>query len=443
MQAPAKGITLDQMLHALAPTAAPELIAHRLVALVREALGIDLCLVMLAQQEHDNALAFGRLAVESSAPDLNGQLLHIPSLDVEPSLWEKLRRPLIAGQLPEWNVQEQDALNPLKEIEYGSLFIIPLAVARQCVGVLLCYSRKVRDLDAQEVLGVQTISSYAAMSIASHSLLLLHTHTTPEAAQPGVSLRALLDDLLADASHPHARETLRARVVALGYDVTKPTAMVVLEAVGTPVPAFHYALRQVKLRLWETYSGSLLDERDHRLYCLVALKNDVTAAGFNAWLATQVQQIESDCDVRLHAGVGGLCTSSEDYARGMAQAEEALQIGSCLHRRAGSACFDELAGYRYLYPFARDHHQRDCYLDHVETIAAYDREHKRAELLDTLETYLALGGNIKEAAAALKVHRNTLTQRLERIQALCGLRLDTYNACFALHLALMIHRLRS
>jgi DNA-binding PucR family transcriptional regulator len=204
-------------------------------------------------------------------------------------------------------------------------------------------------------------------------------------------------------------------------------------------------LSYVRARLQERSPRSLLDEREHRLYCIVALEHAGDAADLDCWLISLMQQIEVDFDMQLFAGISSVCSDIRDYRRGSAEAQEALQIGLRLLRNssnASSARFSELSAYRYLYPFAREHQLSDAYLDHIETLARYDREHKRGNLLHSLETYLALGGNIKEAAERLKVHRNTLTQRLERIQSLCAINLDASNERFSLQLALMIYRLR-
>ncbi len=61
---------------------------------------------------------------------------------------------------------------------------------------------------------------------------------------------------------------------------------------------------------------------------------------------------------------------------------------------------------------------RDRYSVAIETIAEYDRV-KRASLIRTLAVFLDLRSR-NEAARALYVHRNTLAQRLSRIEWLTG-----------------------
>jgi len=50
-------------------------------------------------------------------------------------------------------------------------------------------------------------------------------------------------------------------------------------------------------------------------------------------------------------------------------------------------------------------------------------------------------GNLVAAAQRLAVHRNTLTHRVQRIEALCGLRLDNSYDRLDIGIALMIWRL--
>lgn len=444
---------LDRMLSALTPSNTRHTIARNLVTLARQAAGMDLCVVMLTERVQGVGVgASRRLSIQASSPDLNGQTLAVPPLEIEADLWEKLRQPGVAGQLPALDIREQDMLNPLDNVAYGSLFIVPLIAGSELVGLLYGYTSSVRDLAAQELLILQAIGNYAAMTIASRTLL--------DAAQSSAPLHALFDGLLSD--NPAQEDALRGCAASLGYNVTLPSTIVLVKMVGTSGENERYdkpgkqdgqdtkndrhtifsrALTFVHARIQEQYPVSLIDTRDLQLRCIITIEQD-EADHLVSWLTSLVQQIESDYDAQLFAGISSTCSGIRDYRRGFAEAQEALQIGECLHRRAGCLPFSRLGAYRYLYPFAHDQRLSDPYLDHVETIVRYDRNHKRGNLIRSLETYLALGGNIKEAAEQLKVHRNTLTQRLERIQSLCDVNLDRYDERFSLQLALMIHRLR-
>lgn len=67
--------------------------------------------------------------------------------------------------------------------------------------------------------------------------------------------------------------------------------------------------------------------------------------------------------------------------------------------------------------------------------------HHGPSLMPPLEAWLHENANLVAAAQRLAVHRNTLTQRVQRIEALCGLRLDHSYDRLDIGIALMIWRL--
>jgi sugar diacid utilization regulator len=428
---------LDTTLRELLPTSPLEHIARTLVESTRQALEMGLCVLLLPGGED------GLLTMQAASPDLNGQLLATPPLRIEAALWERLNA--TTGRLPDLSVSERDQLNPLKNVQYESLHIVPLAIGTECIGLLYCYSSKARDLGKDEQLLLQTIVSFAAMSIMNRRLI--------DAATSTISVKSFFDDLL--CGDTALENSLRGRAAALGCDCTRPHIMLVLEIARLAdesetsedgekrQAACWHALKLVEQRVQERYPHSLFDAREHRLYALVALAEDGSVEDLKKRLDALLQQVESELQVSLFAGISNACRELRDYAGGFSEAQEALTIAECLYERAASLQFTELAAYRYIYPFARDHARRDLYLEQVATIARYDQAHKRAGLLNTLQVYLEHWGNIKEVSEQLGVHRNTITQRLERIELLCAIDLEHCSNRLPLQMAILVHRLRS
>ena len=77
----------------------------------------------------------------------------------------------------------------------------------------------------------------------------------------------------------------------------------------------------------------------------------------------------------------------------------------------------------------------------IGPVRAWD-ERRGTGLVDTLEAWFASGGRLKEAAAALHVHPNTVTQRLDRIGELLGDGWRDPSRSLDLQLALRLERLR-
>ncbi len=178
------------------------------------------------------------------------------------------------------------------------------------------------------------------------------------------------------------------------------------------------------------------------LTCVFCLSKDPTASRLKTWLRDLSHQMYSEHKVRLSIGVGNPCQHISDYRRGFAEASEALQMGQNLNRDGGVTHFNDLGVYRYLYKIARMDDLRDMYQDQVARIASYDHR-KGTDLLDTLETYLECAGNLTKTSNRLFVHRNTLIQRLERLQSLCEIDLQERSNWLTLQVAIKVYKLRS
>ena len=76
----------------------------------------------------------------------------------------------------------------------------------------------------------------------------------------------------------------------------------------------------------------------------------------------------------------------------------------------------------------------------MSALIDYDRD-RNANLVDTLERYLAARCSVAASARALYIHPNTVRQRLERIQQITKLDLREEDL-LSLELALKVARLR-
>lgn len=85
---------------------------------------------------------------------------------------------------------------------------------------------------------------------------------------------------------------------------------------------------------------------------------------------------------------------------------------------------------------------QDYYLDGFRRLAEYDRANNRT-YLTTLSAYLDNGLNINAAARQIFMHRNTMTQQIERIEQILGFSLQDHELCWYLQLCLRIHELQT
>jgi len=434
---------LQELVSTFSPSHRLDELLRSLAALTRQATLVDLCVVMLMES------ANGRMIMQTSSPDLRERGVNVVPLEIDQHLWEKLCASREPRQLPALNIHEQEQLNPLKNVQYEALLIIPLTAQNDCVGLINCYSSKSIDFSAEDQLLLSTIAIQASLAIQNRLLR--------DAPAQVNSIKMFFDDLLSGKSD--IEESLRGRAAYLGCDLTTPHVMVtltmaqLLENTGqrdastsgeeNQSSRFTRTATLTKRLIQGNFPGSLVDERENMLFCIIPLDRDITGGGLKSWLDDLVQQVESEQHIHMFAGVSNICNDIGEYFRGFAEAKEALRIGQCFKQQARSTYFNELGIYRYLHAFAFSNNLHDSYLEQIATIARYDKGHKRAELLDTLELYLEHGGNIKDTSEQLGVHRNTLTQRIERLQSLCTVNIEQYYNRLPLLAAIKIHRLRA
>src|SRR5713226_2113336 len=436
------GLYLDEMLRSLAT----------LTVQIMEA---DQCVILLMDQ------ARGRLTVRASAPALNERSLNFQSVDIDRTTWEKLREPGGRGQSPEISGNALERLNPLKDAQHKTLHSVPLVAGADHLGLLNLYSARSRRYTSEDQTLLGTIANQIAMAIKN-------SHLVDMLAQKNL-VKGFFDDLMYGTYD--SEDTLRQRANFIGCDLTRVHTVAMIEIIhmdeenseekesiqGTAARpqadaspqteedrlVLHKRITgQVRRRIQDSYPGSVLYERENVLTCIICLSKDPPGSRLKISLRDLARQMRAEHGVRMSIGVGNQCQQISDYRRGFAEATEALQMGQNLNPDGGVTHFNDLGVYRYLYKIARMDDLRDMYQDQVAHIATYDRR-KGTDLLDTLETYLECAGNLTKTSNRLFVHRNTLIQRLERLQSLCEIDLQERSNWLTLQVAIKVYKLRS
>ena len=136
----------------------------------------------------------------------------------------------------------------------------------------------------------------------------------------------------------------------------------------------------------------------------------------------------------VYAGIGRAAASSQDVPRAFDEARRSLAVARRLGGKHRVAYFGTLGIYRVL--AATDPAELAGF--RAETLGALLAPDERgsADLLRTLEAYLACGGSPQETAQCLHTHRNTVLYRLQRIGEALGVDVRSPEAQFTLWLAL-------
>lgn len=452
---------------------------------------VDLCVIMLMDHAYERESEAvqqqaWRLTVRATSPNLNNRA-QFQSVDVDFQTLERLRqwneRPS-SQETPiqsEWenNDHTLERLNPLKDTLYRSLISAPLTAGTEQLGLISCYSNKQRRFCAEDQTLLVTIANQAAIAIKNNYLV-------NQLAQKNL-VKGFFDDLIHGSND--SEDSLRQRAHFLGCDLTKPHVPVRIEIANMEVHLDNAASTQksskqehkhssdyyealtegnnyiqgaslqaaykrmcgiVRRRIQDSYGGSVFYEHENLVTCIIPLAKDSSIIRLKTWLEDFTQQIRTEYDVYLSIGVGNACQHIHDYRRGFAEANEALQMGQNLNEQKGNngkqqsfvTHFNDLGVYRYLYKIAHMDDLRDVYQDQIAHIVNYDRR-KNTDLLDTLETYLECAGNLTKTSDRLFIHRNTLIQRLERLQSLCDIDLLERSNWLTLQVAIKVYKLRN
>ena len=144
--------------------------------------------------------------------------------------------------------------------------------------------------------------------------------------------------------------------------------------------------------------------------------------------------------LKLFIGLSAAAHPPARLAQGQDEARQALAAARRFSERAGLCVYDEL-GVLKLLSGVRDRALLDQFLnERLGPLLRHDLHHGPS-LMPTLEAWFHENGNLVAAAQRLAVHRNTLTHRVQRIEALCGLTLDNAYDRLDIGIALMIWRL--
>jgi sugar diacid utilization regulator len=426
-QAMGSGLALSDLLDSLAN-------------LTRQMMQADLCVVLLLE------LHTLLMTVQSYAPRSPGETPRISQhLHLEQQTMERLHTLSRAEPLTELSTFVQSHLNPVADSSYRTLLAVPLLKEHALLGLVYCYFHDAHYATIEDQLVLRTIANHAATALERRRLLDLLTQKN--------LVKSFFDLLL--SSPEDSVEELRLHASFLGLDLQHSHCVALMEIRMAPGETEAPAQPTLDVRiaahiealLRRDYPGSLLYHQHTILTCLLDLSTAGSVAQVQTWLRDLHLQIVSDYEVSLSIGLSTPSKVLSDYQRGFAEAGQALEMGYTINADGGVVYYNDLPLYQYLTKFSRSDGMVPHYQEMVEHLAAYDQTHRgKDRLLETLETYLECYGNKDTAAKQLGVHVNTLRQRLERLQEVTGIDVQSkeqISSRFDMQLALRLYRLRS
>lgn len=157
-------------------------------------------------------------------------------------------------------------------------------------------------------------------------------------------------------------------------------------------------------------------------------------------LKRKTEEIRKQLSARLHGvdiqgGVGRPARGMEHLRQSFHEAENAVRLNDELGKAPCATFFGNSSLFMLLRSL-RNPHELSHFCDTwLADLIAYD-ERQHSDLLVTLRTYFANNGNTALTAKELRIHRNTLAYRLNRIAEITHLDLEDADVRLNLHLAL-------
>ncbi len=240
---------------------------------------------------------------------------------------------------------------------------------------------------------------------------------------------------LFEALEDGALDIADARARAAGCDLDRPHVLIHARplSAGEDTPPWPAVAERIETRLRNLEAGALVDPGRDSLRGLLPL-----APGAERGDIDSLRELGAGAGVAI--GVSAVRAGADGAHHGLREARDAGAIARALLPAGGALAYDGLGAYRYLVHLALDDVPHDRLCEAVERLLEYD-ERREAQLLGTLEQYLADRRIGTATAAKLFIHANTLRQRLDRIEKLTGLDLATEDL-LSLELALKLVRLR-
>lgn len=140
---------------------------------------------------------------------------------------------------------------------------------------------------------------------------------------------------------------------------------------------------------------------------------------------------------QVFLGIGSTFEELTAASQSYAEAKEAMQIGKYFGKEQKFMFFNHMGIYKLLAQINDDQQLLDFIPKGLLDLQSYDI-HSNIDLLKTLESYLANGGNARKTSEDLFVHYKTLQYRLDRIENIAKLDLEDGEARLEYHLGLKI-----
>lgn len=366
---------------------------------------------------------FGILAY--SAQDLNVDQARINSIlrkHVPTEVITALRKHGIPNKLR--TTSKPLRVRPIPEAGLGHRLVMPLRLGEELLGHIWI-------IDPQNTLadGVTELLEQAA----ARAVQLLQ-RDQQAVRNRRVLIENFLHDLFQGRFPTEESAVLQSRMLGLGPAPAR-VALVMAQEESAAAVSLLQALEAASAR----YPGEVIAcEAGSAVWALCACPAEGGEQSLRQQVGQLVRETLTLCP-QLSVGVGQPASSLLEARTSFDSATIALRWGACLQRPPRITFSEDLGALRLIQLPALS--GNSCPSSRaLQQLSDYDQR-KGTDLLHSLEVFLDEAGNVRRAAGRLHVHPNSLLYRLQRIQEVTRLDLDSGPVRLMLHLELKVQSL--
>lgn len=140
-------------------------------------------------------------------------------------------------------------------------------------------------------------------------------------------------------------------------------------------------------------------------------------------------------------GIGQYYENIRDISKSYSEARVAINLGYSLQWFDRILFYNRLGLYRLLAPVMNSPESEELCIQYIQPLEDYDRKY-HGELLPTLQEILQNGWNLKESAAGLYIHYNSIKYRYSKICKVLNLDLADHNNRSLVEIAMKLYLLK-
>lgn len=250
---------------------------------------------------------------------------------------------------------------------------------------------------------------------------------------------------------------LQRRVSELGFNLETPhlvmlvdlyhfgetNDMIKSQTFGTLMDEAEMRIQSVKIQVLSAIKDVFSNPKDISMFLgedkFIILNNlkstveDIAVLNDARGKCCKLQKILEQQGVRTCIGMSDISRDISQLGQSFKDAQSALRIGKSLYRSPGLFWIGDFMTEDYLISTERKTRKRFLEANLAPLIQHRDRE----DLFDTIRCWCESGFRLTEATKCLKVHKNTLLYRLEKIRRITGVEPKDFRHFLPLYLAVV------